>query len=164
MINLDDVIRQLGSNAEAFRTLVQTASEDQTRWKPNADTWCMTELMEHIYNEERLDFRRHVLTMFGNPPQPLEWIRVESCHQALDGFEAERAISLAWLRTLQTPDWERTLQLPFGPNETIVITAGAMLASWVEHDYLHLRQLVELLHGWNEQQATPYAVQYAGGW
>jgi hypothetical protein len=39
-----------------------------------------------------------------------------------------------------------------------------MLVSWVEHDILHLRQLGELMHGWNEQQTAPYSVQYAGGW
>jgi hypothetical protein len=39
-----------------------------------------------------------------------------------------------------------------------------MLVSWVEHDVLHLRQMVELLHAWNVHQAPPYALEYAGGW
>ena len=83
---------------------------------------------------------------------------------------AERGASTAWLATLQAPDraapdWDTTIQLRFGPSEeTATFSAGDMLVSWVEHDVLHLRQLVELLHAWNERQAAPYSVDYAGGW
>jgi hypothetical protein len=34
----------------------------------------------------------------------------------------------------------------------------------VAHDFLHIRQMNELQYAWNETQAAPYAVQYAGGW
>ena len=46
----------------------------------------------------------------------------------------------------------------------MTLSAGDMLVSWVEHDILHLRQMVELMHGWNVKRASPYSVQYAGGW
>ena len=39
-----------------------------------------------------------------------------------------------------------------------------MLAAWVAHDLLHLRQLVELHYAWTAQQLQPYSVAYAGDW
>jgi hypothetical protein len=46
----------------------------------------------------------------------------------------------------------------------LVLSAGDVLVSWVAHDFLHIRQLNEVLYAWNEKQASPYSVQYAGGW
>jgi hypothetical protein len=164
MIHLQEAIRQLAANAEAIRALVQTFSAEQAPWKPDPDTWSLKEVMEHLYNEERGDFRRYLKGMFGEPLPPREHIRVEDSVQALANFLAEREASIAWLAALDSPDWEATTQLRFGPSETLTLSAGDMLVSWLEHDILHMRQLVELMHAWNERQADPYSVQYAGGW
>jgi hypothetical protein len=48
---------------------------------------------------------------------------------------------------------------PFGQ-----ISAGDMFASWVAHDLLHIRQLVELHWAYTTRQLQPYNVEYAGGW
>ncbi len=166
MIDIQEIIRQLGSSAEAMRAMVGTIPDEQARWKPDADTWSMKEVMEHVYNEERLDFRRHLKEMFSDPPQSWQQIREEDlvsmddCRQALDAFWIEREASLAWLKSLSAPDWERSSSTPWNSS----IRAGDVLVSWVEHDFLHLRQMIELLYAWNEQQALPYSVRYAGGW
>jgi hypothetical protein len=77
----------------------------------------------------------------------------------------EREASLAWLKALDAPDWDYKAHASFGPNhETITLSAGDVLLSWVEHDYLHLRQMIELLHARNVKQAAPYSLNYAGGW
>ena len=164
MIHLQDAIRQLTANAEAIRALVQTFSAEQAPWKPDPDTWSLKDVLEHLYNEERIDFRRHLKGMFGESLPPREYIHVEDSRQALTDFMAEREASIAWLAALDSPDWEATTELRFGPSETLTLSAGDMLVSWVEHDILHMRQLVELMHGWNEKQATPYSVRYAGEW
>ncbi len=178
MINLDEIIRQLTVNAEAISALMRTIPEEQARWKPNDETWSMLEVMGHVYNEERLDFRKHLKEMFQNPPQgnPLgsdsggwtppwspfpkeELVSATNLQQALDRFLREREDSLAWLKGLKAADWNITSQAPWGP-----ISAGDVLVSWVEHDFLHIRQVNELLYAWVEKQAAPYLVQYAGGW
>ena len=167
MINIDEIIRQLTGNAGAMRALVQTISDEQAQWKPNPDTWSMKQVMEHVYNEERIDFRKILKRMLNDPSQPSgeEYMPVESCCKALDDFLMEREASIKWLRTLKSPDWNVPSQWPFGP-EGIVTTfsAGDVLLSWVEHDILHLRQVIELQHAWNEKQASPYSFMYAGGW
>ena len=171
MINIEETIRQLTGNAGAMRALVQTISNEQAQWKPNPDTWSMQQVMEHVYNEERIDFRKILNRMLIAPSQSSgeslneEYVPVASCHQALNGFLMEREASIKWLRTLKSPDWNVPSQWPFGP-EGIVTTfsAGDVLLSWVEHDILHLRQVIELQHAWNEKQASPYSLMYAGGW
>lgn len=170
MIKLIEIIRQLTANAVAMRAVVETISEEQANWKPNPDTWSMKEVWQHLYNEERLDFRQHLKEMLHIPPQPWvsdpnAYITVESCQKALDGFLTERTASLAWLKMLEATDWEITTQVSFSPeHETFVLKAGDVLVSWVEHDILHMRQMVELLHAWSVKTAAPYSVQYAGGW
>jgi hypothetical protein len=171
MINIEEIIRQLNVNAEAMRALVQTISDAQAQWKPNPETWSMKEVMEHVYNEERIDFRKHLKEMLSDPPQPWgefhhdEYISVEGCRQALESFLVERKASMAWLKALESPNWDVVTQASFGPAaEVLVLRAGDVLVSWVAHDFLHIRQMNELQYAWNEKQASPYSVQYAGGW
>jgi hypothetical protein len=170
MIKIEEIIRQMAANAEAIRSLVQTISNEQTLWKPNPETWSMKEVMEHVYNEERGDFRARLKEMFNEPPLALGemqdgWQPVENFHRALESFLVEREASLAWLTALESPNWDTTIMVSFGPaGDELVLSAGDVLTSWVAHDFLHLRQMNELQYAWNEKQASPYSVQYAGGW
>jgi hypothetical protein len=166
MIDLEIIIRQLTSNMESIRALLESVPEAQAQWKPDAETWSLREVMEHVYNEERLDFRKHLKEMFHDPPQPWEdWsdddlVAVESCRAALDAFISERKDSIAWLAALSSPDWNYQTPTPWRKQ----ISAGDVLVSWVEHDFLHMRQFIEVLYAWNVQQAAPYLVEYAGDW
>jgi hypothetical protein len=170
MINTAEIIRQMTNNTEAMCALVQNVSTEQAHWKPNPETWSLIEVMAHVYNEERMDFRMHMKEMLENPPKAWGELHqgytpVQSVRQALEDFILERQASIAWLKSLAEPDWETTTQASFGPaNVTISISAGDVFASWVEHDYLHLRQIIELLHAWNEKQSSPFSLEYAGGW
>ena len=171
MFNLEIIIQQLRDNADIIRALVHSLSDEQDQWKPDSETWSMKEVMEHFYNEERIDFRKHLKEMFSNPPQPWgdfnqdEYISVENCQQALESFLVERDDSLAWLETIEAPSWDVTSQMSFGPNgDVLTLSAGDVLVSWVAHDFLHIRQINELLYAWHAQQVSPYSVQYAGGW
>ena len=171
MMDIPEITRRLTENAEAMRVLVQNVSAGQAQWKPDPKTWCLREVMEHIYNEERIDFRKHLKEILSVPPRPWQNFRredaisVESCRQALEGFLDERKASIEWLESLQSPDWAaRSPATPGGSGEGPVLSAGDVLVSWVAHDYLHIRQINELLFAWNEKQAKPYSVQYAGDW
>jgi hypothetical protein len=171
MLKLDEIILRLSANAEAVRLLVEPISDEQGHWKPDPETWSLQEVMEHLYNEERLDFRKHLKEILADPPQPWgefrpgENLTVGSCREALAGFLEERQASLAWLRSLASPAWEVTSPTVFNPQgEALTLSAGDVLVSWVAHDFLHLRQLNELLYAWNAHQAAPYSVAYGGEW
>lgn len=171
MIDIQEITRQMTANARALRHLVDSISDEQAQWKPDPESWSMQEVLEHFYNEERIDFRKHLKEMFSDPPLPwgkfnsVDYIEVKSCRQALEGFLIEREASIAWLKALESPDWDATSKAVFSPeDEVLILRAGDVLVSWVAHDFLHLRQVNELLYAWNEKQAAPYSVQYAGGW
>ena len=167
MIDIKAVVRQLAANAEAIRALAQAIPEKQARWQPNPETWSLAHVMEHLYNEERIDFRQHLKEMLHDPSQPWgafrdEWVAVQSCRQALDRFLLEREVSIAWLEALDSPDWDITSQATF-VDETITLRAGDVLVSWVDHDWAHLRQMIKLLHAWQEKDVAPYSTMYGGG-
>jgi hypothetical protein len=171
MINIQETIRQLTANAEAMRALVQNVSEEQAQWSSSQRAWPLREVMTHLYHEERGDFCAHLQELLSHPPKQWGALRpgqhgpVESCRQALELFLAERQASIVWLRALASPDWEVKPQIRFGQShETMTLSAGDVLVSWLAHDYLHIRQINALLYGWQAKQAAPYAVNYAGRW
>ncbi len=44
------------------------------------------------------------------------------------------------------------------------MSAGEMFVSWVAHDNLHIRQLVELRRSRIVSLTAPYEIGYAGEW
>jgi hypothetical protein len=161
---------RLTGNAATIFSLVDGVSEEQSRWKPEPGSWSILEVINHLYDEEREDFRRHLDDLLHHPDQPWagispqEWVterkyNERSLADSLTALQKERADSLDWLKGLDAPDWEKSCQTPFGP-----IQAGEILVSWCAHDLLHLRQLVELQWAYSELQAEPYSVAYAGPW
>lgn len=170
MINLDACIAQMTRQAQTIEQLISGVSTEQARWKPDPESWSMLEVVNHLYDEEREDFRArldHILRQAeGMPPaiDPQGWITARrynerDLHESLAKFMQERDASLAWLRTLTNANWDAAVETPFGP-----LSAGDMLMSWAAHDLLHLRQLVELHYAYHQQQAQPYQIGYAGDW
>lgn len=169
-MNRYQFLAQMAANAETIRRLVMGVSDAQARWKPDEISWSMLEVINHLYDEERADFRvrlNYILHMPDqDPPQidPQAWVAERAYNEreltsSLTLFLQERENSLTWLRELDSPDWEATYTAPWGS-----IRAGDMFAAWVAHDLLHMRQLVELQYAWTKQQLAPYNVDYAGEW
>lgn len=173
MMNFQFCLSQLENNAPAVQAMVAGVESAQARWKPDADSWSILEVINHLADEEREDFRARVQIMAsgsGAPFQaihPVEWV-VERRYNdrdlaaSLDDFLRERKVSLEWLRGLKTSDWNAVYQHP--PLDQWKIRTGDLLVSWVAHDVLHLRQLVELKWFYQKTQFADYNPQYAGDW
>jgi hypothetical protein len=158
------------SNAHVIRALVEDCSDHQSRWKPEPTAWSVLEVVNHLLDEEREDFRARIDLVLHRPGEgwfridPEGWVVERGYNQreldaSLNAFMAAREASLEWLRGLTSPDWERGYDAPFGP-----IRAGDFLAAWAAHDLLHTRQLVELKWAYQETWLAPYDVRYAGVW
>jgi hypothetical protein len=167
-MDLDLIIQQLARQAEAIRALAAGVSDEQARWRPDPDSWSILEVVNHVYDEEREDFRAHLDAILNGNTwtfiDPQGWVTERSYNrrrleESLQNFVDERQKSLAWLRELRSPDWEAAFQASFGP-----LRAGDVLVSWAAHDLLHLRQLVELDYTYTLLKSTPFSVQYAGEW
>jgi hypothetical protein len=169
-MDLDYVIAQLAGHVVVIQSLVDNVSAKQARWKPSTDVWSILEVVHHLYDEEREDFRRRLDHVLFHPDQtwpgidPRGWVierryNEQDFEQTVAGFLRERDQSLKWLTGLVSPNWQISYEAPWGS-----ITAGDLLASWVAHDLLHTRQLVELHWAYTTRQLEPYKIEYAGQW
>ncbi|MCB0058173.1 MAG: DinB family protein, partial [Caldilineaceae bacterium] len=44
-------------NAQRIAALVAGVPDEQARWKPDAESWSILEVVNHLLDEEREDFR-----------------------------------------------------------------------------------------------------------
>jgi hypothetical protein len=161
-------IEQLTANAAALQALTAAIGPEQARWKPAPESWSVLEVVNHLADEEREDFRPFIDWTLGGPAKerhdPDEWIRSRGYNErdlgaSVADFRHEREKSLSWLRGLSGADWTTP-----GPIPDWSIRAGDFLAAWVAHDILHQRQLVELRYAIVQHALPEFEVQYAGDW
>lgn len=162
--------QELANGAQVIGGLLVGITPAEARFKPNAETWSVLEVVCHLYDEEREDFRQRLDIMLHRPADPWPpihpsaWVTERRYNERglatmLDQWLAERARSVAWLDGLAAPNWEAGVPSPFGS-----LRPGDMLAAWVAHDNLHQRQLVELRRARLLNLAEPFEVRYAGDW
>lgn len=164
------IIHQLAANAAVFRSLLEGVSEAQYRWKPAPEKWCLLEVICHLCDEEREDFRARVGHVLEHPDAPMPpidpvgWVqqrayREQDYEQKLREFLAERRASVQWLQQLEVPAWDNVYQHPrFG-----AMSAFFFLRNWLAHDYLHFRQITRLKYQYLEAHSDD-PLDYAGGW
>jgi hypothetical protein len=169
-MNLKYFVDRFATNRDVFEGLVRRISPEQAKWKPSPDKWSMLEVINHLYDEEREDFRQRLDLVLADPQQrwppidPRNWVTTRAYNErdldiSVNNFFAEREKSLAWLKQLSEPNWEHCNE---GPNGRL--TAGDLLASWLAHDFLHIRQLTRLHWQYVAVIANPYQTIYAGPW
>jgi DinB superfamily len=169
-MRLEVLRRELAQGAETIQGLVVGVSSAEARVRPEPTAWSILEVVAHLLDEEREDFRPRLDLVLHRPQEtwapidPAGWVTARGYNDrelgaTLSAFLTERERSLAWLAGLTTPDWSREYQASFGP-----ITAGDLAASWAAHDLLHTRQLLELRHARLLTLAAPHRTRYAGDW
>jgi len=170
-MNFMEIYQELVNGAGVIQSLTANVSQAEAQEKPTPETWSMLEVLCHLYDEEREDFREHldfILHRQGsedwNLLDPEAWVvsrkyNEQNFAEIQNKFLEERKKSLDWLVDLFDADWEVACLSPHG-----TISAGEMLASWAAHDNLHIRQLVEIKRFLIERAAQPYSIRYAGDW
>lgn len=167
---MKEIIEELDRNKECIVNLLGGLTEHQINWKPDENSWCLLEVICHLYDEEQLDFRARFSHILESPEQamspinPPAWIiehdyMGQNFEEKLQGWKKEREHSLDWLKSLVDPDLTKTYLHPkLGP-----MSAKFMLSNWLAHDYLHLRQILKLKYAYLERmKGTP--LFYAGDW
>lgn len=169
-MNYIKIINGLEENRNVFKALLSDLTEEIFLWKPNPDKWCLLEIVCHLYDEEREDFRartKHVLETPTEPLPPIDpqgWVNTRQYIQQnysdkLNNFLTEREQSVKWLQGLTNPNWDNAYQHEkFGQ-----MTAKMFLSNWLAHDYLHIRQITKLKYDYL-QQLTKEDLNYAGNW
>jgi hypothetical protein len=162
--------QELINGTEMIRALLGGITQDEAGVKPNPESWSMLEVVCHLYDEEREDFREHLDFILHR--QNEEWHRIDpegwvierkyndqDFRAVKEKFFDERERSLDWLKSLSQADWNTVYKSEHGS-----MTSGEMFAAWVAHDNLHIRQLVELRRHRIESITKPYEIAYAGDW
>ena len=161
---------ELVFSTEVIRAMLAGIDQEQSQVKPDAKSWSILEVVCHLYDEEREDFREHLDFILHRQNDeyhvidPQGWVtqrnyNEQSFAEMQEKFFAERRASLTWLKTISGSDWDTTYTSEYGS-----ISAGEMFSCWVAHDNLHIRQLVELRRVWIENITKPYPIEYAGEW
>lgn len=170
-MNFETCQDQLRLNGELIREIVAGIPADQAQKKPSPKDWSVLEVVNHLYDEEREDFRQRLDYLLHRPGEawppidPAGWVTARKYNErelasSLQNFLDERQKSLAWLSGLTDPNLETFEMHPAAGK----FHAGDMLAAWIAHDVLHLRQLVELKYFLVGELVRPYSPQYAGDW
>lgn len=164
------ILQELSRNKEVFSRLLAGTNKEMYVWKYQPDKWCLLEIICHLHDEEREDFRartKHILeTPYLALPSidPQGWVSErryidQSYDEVLSKFLEERKVSVQWLQSLQNPDWNITYQHPkFGP-----MSAKMMLSNWLAHDYIHIRQVVRVKY-YYLKYISGEELSYAGTW
>ena len=162
--------RELKQSTEMIRALLSGINQEEAQQQPGAESWSILEVVCHLYDEEREDFREHLDFILHRQDDeyhvidPQTWV-TERKYNEQDftelqrKFFAERKKSLEWLKEISDSDWDITYESQYGS-----VSAGEMFSCWVAHDNLHIRQLVELRRHRIEQITKPYPIEYAGDW
>lgn len=169
-MKFDDLYLELVDSSGMIRALLAGIKPDEARVKPNAESWSVLETVCHLYDEEREDFRPRLELILHHaerdwaPIDPSKWVTSRKYNEQSFGdvkekFFTERSRSLDWLKGLENANWETRRATPAGS-----MSAGDMFVSWVAHDNLAIRQLVELRRFRLEALAQPYSPDYAGPW
>ena len=164
------ISKELARGSQIIQALLSDMTQDEARIKPDAENWSTLEVLCHLVDEEREDFRKHIQQAFSDPQEawhpidPQGWVterqyQKQSLDTKLMEFRQGREGSLRWLEGMHAADWERKIAAPFGD-----MSAGSLLAAWATHDNLHIRQLVEIRQTILEMKSKPLSTRYAGEW
>ena len=162
------IIDKLEKNPDLFCIILKDIKEDQSKWKPSPQKWSILEVVHHLYDEEREDFRKRIQSTLEdhknewspiNPPQLVidRKYNEQNFEEIKNKFSNERIESVKWLRNLKSPTWETTYIHP----KIGSISAGDLLISWLAHDFLHLRQIILLNLQFYKKSGEPFSTKYA---
>ena len=70
MLDLSFAIQRFQHNVLAISALVAEVDTTQARWKPAPQEWSILEVIHHLYDEEREDFRLRLDLILHHPDVP----------------------------------------------------------------------------------------------
>lgn len=161
---------QLERHSDVIRALLMDLSPAESTWKPAPEKWCPLEVVCHLHDEEREDFRARLRCTLEDPGaswpriDPAAWVierryMEQDFGNMLNKFLDERQRSLEWLRGQEHALWTNAYMHPkVGP-----VSCELLLTNWVAHDLHHIRQLINLRHAYLQAHTT-VPLDYAGNW
>lgn len=167
------IIDQLAQHQDVFTHLLMIQNKNEILWKQTPDKWCLLEIVCHLIDEEKEDFRNRVKVCLESPgktPFPINpegWVKSKSYIKQdyevkVSQFLEERSHSISWLKSLGDP---QILQWKNGFTHVKLgfLTAEDFLRNWLAHDYLHIKQITRLKYDYLAS-ISGETLHYAGVW
>lgn len=167
----DELRDRLEAGGRVIAGLIVSVGEAEASWRPAEDRWTLLEIVNHLADEERVDFRQRLGLIHADPAN--DWPAFNALAGIDDGeystrefgesvarWEGERASSLEWLDSLAEID-PGVLYTGRG-SDRVPVTAGDLMSSWVAHDFFHQRQIIRLRWDYLISDEWPYSPLYAG--
>lgn len=169
-MKVDYVLNELSRNKFVFRSLLENVDEKIINWKQSSEKWCLLEIICHLCDEEKEDFRARLESTLNNPNNeftpidPVGWVTLrkyseENFDDKLNLFITERENSIKFLKNLNQPNWDNYYKHPKFGN----MSAKMFFTNWLAHDYLHIRQIIKLKFDYLSK-TTDEKLNYAGNW
>ena len=169
-MNPDFYISRLRANAKVIENLISEVEPEQAVWKSAPENWSIIEAVYHLYQTESGDFRPRLEKTLRNPLEIWDALDSEIWNeQRLSNrlnlpetarlFLVERGKSIEWLARIKDADWSNAHS-----TEKLTLSAGDLLASWLAHDFLHIKQITRIEYDYVNFISAPYKTAYAGKW
>ena len=169
-MDYSSIIYNLKRNSEVFKAILKGLPKEEYLWKPSPEKWCILEILCHLHDEEKEDFRARTKGTLDDPTKefipidPPTWVEEreyikQNYEEMLDKFLIERKKSIEWLMSLKNPNWNNTYQHPILGE----MTASLFLSNWLAHDYLHIRQIIKTRFD-HFRLTSSENLDYAGNW
>lgn len=170
-MNFPKLVASLRSFAQLLPIQVGGVSEEDARWRPPSQNWSILEIVSHLVDEEQEDFPLRLKMTLENPEKRWPSINpeVSAVERNYNEMKLERKVrefcdlrksSVEWLESLESPRWDTTYQHPHLGG----LRAGDILAAWVAHDQLHVRQIAKRKYELIRRDAGEFLIDYAGEW
>lgn len=167
-MNAGSSIMELTNNKMVFERLLGPVSSDEYAWRSSTEKWSLLEIVCHLRDEEREDFRARTRGTLEDPNKPFTpidpqgWVKdrgyaKEDHDRALHEFLNERQRSVEWLNSLEDPKWDNV----YHHEQLGHLSAQLFLENWVAHDMLHIRQIMNTRLAYLKHIAKE-SLEYAG--
>lgn len=118
------IIEKLSNNFTVFKGLLENISEEQSRWRPAPEKWSLLEITNHLYDEEREDFRQRFQLLSEEtekswpPIRPAEWVK----EREYNSKEMKKSTSDFLREREKSSDWLKSYALQIGNPVIIILT------------------------------------------
>src|SRR5919109_1395132 len=117
--------QELQNSTEMIRALLSGITQEEAQVKPHPESWSILEVICHLYDEEREDFREHVDFILHRQHEewhqidPQAWVTQRNYNEQdfvemQRKFFAERRHSLEWLMEMSNADWDTVYTSQYG--------------------------------------------------
>lgn len=169
-MKIEEITADLENHLWTFNGLFLGLSPEQYNFKASPESWSIKDVLCHLVDEERLDFRARFMHLCESPDKPMPGINPpawvidhdylnKDFDNTLSEFKKERNNSIVMLCSIENIPWDNCYEHPVLGT----VSPQYFLENWLAHDLLHQRQILRIQYAYLKSK-TQGSLSYAGEW